>query len=327
MVRTQGDALTAMRNLLAKIWQQVDLDGMLVPAHGESEIGSEPLFLKDPSLLAGADPCVPLVPVNAAKLVAELARQQPMGRFAAVLRSCESRALVEINQREAVNLENWLLIGIDCLASFPEEDFEWRVEKAGSVDELTRENLSHARQGVIAPHRYRAACQMCLQPEAQDSDVVICLLGLPVKDAFLVRTRDESVAERLRMDQNTNGPADPALLAQHEEMLERLSERRERAVERMIHKLSQDAPGNLDELLALLASCEPCRACLEACPIYSLEAANSPDGKTITREGAIRWMVSCVSCGMCEQSCPQDMPLPAIIRRIRQDIRSEMALV
>jgi Fe-S oxidoreductase len=110
-------------------------------------------------------------------------------------------------------------------------------------------------------------------------------------------------------------------------MLARLSERREHAVERMIRKLSQEAPGNLDELLSLLASCDPCRACLEACPIYSLEAANSPDGKTITREGAIRWMVSCVSCGMCEQACPQDMPLPAIIRRIRQDIRSEMALV
>ncbi len=324
MVRTQGNPLEAIRGLLVRIWQQVGLDGMLVPAHSEGDNASAPLLLEDPALLVGADPCVPLVPVNAAKLVARIAEHQPEGRYAAVLRSCESRALVEINQLEPINLENWLLIGIDCLASFPEEDFEWRLQKAGSVDDLNKENLSHARQGIIAAHRYRSACQMCLHPEAQESDLVICLLGLPVREAILVRTRDQSVAERLRMDQITDGPADSALLAQHDQMLEKLSEQRERAVERMVRNLSQDVPSDITELIALLESCAPCRECLDACPIYNLEVANSPDGQTLTVEGAIRWMVSCVSCGMCEQACPQDMPLPAIIRRIRQNIQSEM---
>lgn len=324
MVRTQGNPLEAIRALLMKIWQQAGLDGMLVPAHNDGESISSPLLLQDPAQLVGADPCVPLVPVNAARLVAQLARNQPRARYAAVLRSCESRALTEIRHLEAIDLENWLLIGIDCLASFPEEDFEWRVQKAGSVDNLSQENLVHARQGVIAAHRYRSACQMCLHPEAQESDVVICLLGLPVSEAILVRTRDQMVAERLRMDQITSGPADPAHLAQHDQLLEKLSERRERTMERMLNNLGQDVPSDITELIALLESCAPCRECLDACPIYSLEVANSPDGKTLTREGAIRWMMSCVSCGMCEQACPQDMPLPAVIRRIRQNIQSEM---
>lgn len=154
--------------------------------------------------------------------------------------------------------------------------------------------------------------------------MVICLLGLPVKEAILVRTGDQSVAERLRMDQITSGPADPALLAQHDQLLEKLSERRERTMERMLNNLSQDVPSDITELIALLEGCAPCRECLDACPIYSLEVANSPDGETLTREGAIRWMMSCVSCGMCEQACPQDMPLPVVIRRIRQNIQSEM---
>lgn len=118
MVRTQGNPLEAIRALLMKIWQQAGLDGMLVPAHNDRESISSPLLLQDPAQLVGADPCVPLVPVNAARLVAQLARNQPRGRYAAVLRSCESRALTEIRQLEAIDLENWLLIGIDCLASF-----------------------------------------------------------------------------------------------------------------------------------------------------------------------------------------------------------------
>jgi len=327
MVKTGGDTLGAIRRLLQEIWRRARLDGMLVPAHHAGELESAPLLVEDVEQLALSDPTVPLVPVNSARLVAEYARQLPAGRYAAVLRSCESRALQEIIQRESLDLSNWLLIGIDCLASFSEEDFEWRVQKAGSVDELTRENLSHARQGVIAPHRYRHACQMCLEPEAQRSDLLICLLGLPLKEAFLVRAEDPELAARLGLDEITSGAADPALIAQNAHMLEVLNERRVRTLERMVSELSGDLPGDLDELLAQLESCAPCRECLEACPIYSYEVARSADGQTLTREGAIRWMLSCVSCGMCEQACPTDLPLPAIIRRVRQELQNELAAI
>jgi len=38
----------------------------------------------------------------------------------------------------------------------------------------------------------------------------------------------------------------------------------------------------------------------------------------------VRWLVSCVSCGMCEQACPNHLPLTAIISRISRELKFEL---
>jgi len=324
MIHTHGDPLGVVRQLLQSIWQNASLEGMLVPVYLSGDPGSSARLVLSPEQLNEADPCVPLVPVNAAKLVIQQAHKAPGKRYAAVLRSCESRALVEINKRQALDLSNWLKIGIDCLASYPEQDFAWRVEKAGSIEDLTRENLSHARQGGVAAHRYRHACQMCTHSAAQDSDVCICLLGLPVRNVILIQVSDPAIAARLQLDQITDGEPEAGLLAQHEQMVAMLNERHLHTMDRMMQELNKELPANVDELISHLEDCGPCRQALDACPIYGLELARSESRQSISRAAAIRWLVSCVSCGMCEQAVPDHLPLPAIIKRINQESKSEL---
>jgi formate dehydrogenase subunit beta len=312
ILRTDGDALGAVRKLLADLWIASGANGMVVPVYRPGGAGIQPALLDRAEGLAGADPIAPLVPVNAARHVIAVDGERPEGRFCAVLRSCEARALRRLAEAGPFSLDRWLMIGVDCLASFPADEFAWRVEKAGTVEKLTRNTLRFARQGGIATYRYRHGCQMCTAPDPQDADLSIFLAGLPVKEHLLVKARDAATAGKLRLEQITSGPASPALLAQHEQTLTRLNQRRMGVQERNIAAIPADLPTDLDSLLAWIQNCAPCRKCLDACPIYLGELDRIVEGDAASLEPARQWLAACLACGMCEEACPRHLPLTAI---------------
>lgn len=323
LLKAENDPLTTVRHFLLDVWSNAGLEGMLVPIYETGDKTVKTTLIHDPYLLSDADPMAPLMQTNAGKTVAALARRNPNARFAAVLRACEARALDELTKNDSPSLENWLIIGTDCLGCFPAPDFEWRVQKAGSVEQMTRDLLRNARQGGIAFDRFRSACRMCDKPEPSQVDLCIDLLGLPVRDAILIFARDETLPRKLGLDEITDGPAPSELIVQHSLMLKKIEERRQRARERELRQLATDLPSNLDELADFLMACQPCRSCLEACPVHAEELTSAMDGGVLSRELLKHWLVSCAECGMCEQACPRGVPLAAIMNRIHRELRSE----
>jgi formate dehydrogenase subunit beta len=250
---------------------------------------------------------------NSARDLAARGRAGFEGRLGAVLRPCELRALAEVGRRRQADLESFLLIGVDCLATFAPQDYERRARELGGPDELTREALLFSRQGGILLYRNRLACQRCGAPLPAEVDLCLGVHGLTAGEAVLLMARDEATAQRLGLEAITDGPASPDLVDQRERMGAVLAARRERTRARMEAELGR-LPATVDELIAHLRACAPCRACLEACPIYDgeLEAA-SPTA-------VAAWLASCAGCGMCEQACPNHLALPAVIDRIRRGL-------
>jgi len=319
MIKTNGDPLGAVRGFLGRLWQETGLEGMLLPRHQAETGGLVPYLAQESADLATANPFAPLVSVNAARQVAQLAREQPTARFAAVLRPCETRALCANEKRSPSGVERWLIVGTDCLASFPAGDFAWRLEKAGGVDGLTREALKFARQGGIAPYRYRLACQMCANPMCQGMDLAIELLGLPVNEVLLVTAKDEATATSLHLSQITDGPASPAWVAQRAHTLDAIRKRHTSTHARMVKDLAGDLPTTVSEFVQMLAECFPCQSCLEACPIYSGELAPRRFSGSIQIDDIARWLENCVECGMCDEACPKKLPITAIVSRLTQE--------
>ena len=320
VLNTRGDPLGAAQRLLRQVWVNADLQGLILPLYQPGTLQAAPGLIDQPVQLSSADPFVPFVPMNTARLVSQMAAQGAQGRYGAVLRSCESRALACVAERDHLDLDNWLVISVDCLASFPVEEYQWRVERAGRVDRLTREVLRFARQGGITPYRYRRACQMCLSPVAQPADLSLSLLGLPIKELIIVTARDESIVSRLRLDEITDGPAPAALLEQHQRLAGRLSALHQSVRASILASITENLPDAPQELVAHLATCAPCQSCLEVCPIYACELASRSNGCLTASTAAESWLASCVSCGMCEQACPQGFPLTAIHTRISVDL-------
>jgi formate dehydrogenase (coenzyme F420) beta subunit len=314
MIHTHGDPLGALQEFIKTLWEQTDLDIMVIaPSNGK-------FVLESPDELEHVNPFQPLMKLNTARLVVDTVKKRPGKRLGAMLRPCEMRALNEMAARGAIKREEVLAICTDCLGTFPAEEYEWRTER--SPKGLTKETLQFAPQGGISAYRYRPACQMCAEPGATEGDVNIGVFGLPVRQSMLVNAQDGSVA----LKSLTDGWATDDLVSKREQTLAKISERHVRTRERVLKSLDENLPADVQHLLAQFESCDDCQACMNVCPICSVdEPRKTKDGKLV-REDVVNWLLSCAGCGMCEQSCPQHQPLSAVFSHIRQQIEAELAL-
>lgn len=314
MFHTHGDPLGALQKFVKMLWEQTDLDAMVVaPSNGK-------FMLESIDELEHVNPFQPLMKLNTARLVVDTAKKRPGKRLGAILRPCEMRALNEMAARGAVKRNQVLAICTDCLGTFPAEEYEWRTER--SAKGLTRETLQFAPQGGISAYRYRPACQMCAEPGATEGDVNIGVFGLPVRQSMLVNAHNGS----LILKSITDGWATDDLVNKREQMLAKISERHASTRERVLKSLEEELPVDLQHLLEQFESCDSCQACINVCPICSVdEPRKTKDGKLV-REDVVNWLLSCAGCGMCEQSCPQHKPLSAVFSHIRKQIEAELAL-
>jgi formate dehydrogenase subunit beta len=313
-INTHGDPLGALQKFVKALWTQTDLDVLVIAP------GSGGYVLESPDQLEHLNPFSPVMKVNTAQLAVKAARERVGGRLGVLLRPCEMRALNEMAARGAVERDRLLTICVDCLGTFPANEFDWRAARAGSPEGLTDETLHFASQGGISAYRYRPACQMCAEPGATEADVNIGVFGLPVRQSMLVSAHDGALV----LQAITDGPADEELVTKHDQMLAKIAERHNHTRARVLQSLENTLPTDLDSLIEQFETCGECQSCMDVCPICSVEHPRRRGGKLV-REDVVHWLLSCAGCGMCEQACPKHQPLNAVFSRIREQIEAELA--
>jgi formate dehydrogenase subunit beta len=323
MLNTDNDPLARTRSFLKAIWEYAGLDGMLIPVYQTGHKSVIQTVIHHPDSLKEADPFVPLMQVNASRMVIQWARKHPNDHMAAVLRACEIRALYEQIRNNGVDLDNWLLIAVDCPSCFPLKDFEWRIEKTSSVEVLTRDVLRSARHGGTTLDHFRSACGMCTRPGSPREDICIELLGLPARDMILVNIDNEVILEKLDLGKVCDGLAPQELIDQREDMLRNIEQRRERIRERQMRDLPPGLHTNLEQLATFLMDCQPCMSCLEVCPVHADILIPAVLDHRLTPDMLRDWLIACAECGICEQACPKGMPLVAIMDRVRRGPKVE----
>jgi len=311
--------LAMTRRFLAQVWERSGLDGMFVPAWAAGEDDPRPALLTDPADLKRADPFAPLMVLNTAPHIAALAADRSHQRLAAVLRPCELRSLRELARRQSLNLSGLLLISPDCLATFPHEDFDWRVQHAAFIERITDEALHFAAQGGILPSRLRPACQACDHPYPTDADILIGVLGLETNHSLILGFRDEGLAEQVGWREAPPPSAD--LLARRERVIEKLGEWRQRSRAYAESHL-EEGEATLEGLVRHLHQCENCRNWISrACPFFA-EAWRATSGGREMNDLEASWLPSCGGCGMCDHTCPDEYPLSTVIGHLARRVGS-----
>ena len=314
-IETHGDPLGVVQNVIAAAWEDYQLDHLMVSINGSSK----PNLIDSPEQLDRVNPFRPLMTRNAAKYIPEVLEEQPGARLGVVLRPCEMRALVEKRKREAIPEERLLTIGVDCLGTYPMDDYQWRAERKGSRERLAWESLHFARQGGIAAYRFRSACQACRTPVSSEADINIGVIGLPVRQKIIVETSGNFPTKMLAGD-TIDIEQDQSLFNQREYIIAKLLQRSSQTRQRLAGNLDSILPRDVDALVKQFESCGDCRECFETCPLCAAEYPAKDESGLYRREQVKDWMISCAGCGMCEQACPNHLPLVAIFNQIREQL-------
>ena len=246
--------------------------------------------------------------------------------IAVVLRPCEIRALVELVKLQQVDLEPFLVIGVDCYGTYSIQDYAAKVDEASDGFSVTSDFLKQATSGDL-PQELRGACRFCQFPTPTYSDVVIRLIGEDINKQINVGAETEKGKELL----SALGLEDTPPNEQRKDAAAKIKEARK--------KLAGE--DEIDFLEIISSLCINCRNCREVCPIcyckqcvfdgevfkYPLEKYLNWSGKKgvlpmppdkllfhLTRMSHVA--TSCAACGQCEAACPSGIPLGRIYQKI-----------
>jgi len=353
----EGDVLGALRGFLGALLENQIVDALLVPLEIGQGRSLAQTLVQDPAYLSGANPFSPVMPINSATLVSQLTGDRPFGRVhpeqsrraqdrpsqkvGVVLRSCEIRALIELVKLQQANLDNLTIIGVDCLGTYEVDDYARLIdEMEGPAKEKGAQVVAEMRQRVeegsaeSSAVPLRMACQICELPTPVGADIALGLIG--VEDGILV-TLDSELAARLGL---AEGEA-----PQREEAVTRLVEARTAARDQAFAEFRETAK-SIADFADQFATCIRCYTCSVTCPICfckecvfrteTFEPESERYFQGMQRKGALRMpsetllyqltrlnhmVASCVGCGLCESTCPNDLPLTVIFRSVGDGVQ------
>jgi formate dehydrogenase subunit beta len=262
-------------------------------------------------------------------------------RIAAVVRPCEARAAIELTKLKQAHLDNLLLITIDCPGVLPLSDY--LEDPAAGATRFAEA----AAQGDREP--MRPTCQICHRfslRQAPAADLHVGTLGCPEGTVVFVPGSPQGAKVLEEMGMALDAALD-SWAGQVDEVAQAQTERRQQT-----HAELAATIAGADNLLDVLSSCVNCHNCQRVCPIcycrqcyFESSALKLPPENYMARaerKGALRFspdtllfhigrathmVLSCVSCGACEDACPMDIPIAQIFSLLADRAQQELDYV
>ncbi len=306
------------------------IDAVLVPM-AQAKKGVRLTLVTSAAHAVRVDPLAPIAAISGAKIASSLTSRPSGRKLAMVLRSCEIRAVIELVKLKQANLDNVLLIGMDCLGRYENTDFAKFEEQGGTAESF----LENAQAGKTSFQDFDivGACRICEFPMADNVDMRLCVIGAGNDNIFI-----EAITERGVEALEKSGLKSNETPAGRDEAVKKLIAARTEARDRKFAEFRAETK-IFEALGDKLAACVNCYNCRIACPVcYCKECVFVTDTFRHTGEQFMMWAdksgmlkmpndtlfyhltrmthmsLFCVGCGQCTSACPNGIDLMPLFR-------------
>lgn len=328
-----------IQDFMCRLLESDLVGSILLPKRTTGGDGYVQALVKNPDLLADTDVSVPVILVQAARLISNLTFGEPGEKIAVVVKPCEARALVELAKFQQIKRESLLIIAVDCLGTYEPKVFSSLVKTGKDPAAGLRKQAAGGSCEPDPEASFRTACTICEHPSVplELVDLVIGLWGIDCGKSVYIEAGEELAAQ---MDQKGILRFNDIEQPQRAECISALQEERLKARDRVLGEFMQQSR-SIKGLQRLLSTCMRCYNCMINCPIcYCRECVfrspafeHTPDQYLgwAQDKGAIRMpantvmfhltrlnhmVMSCVGCGLCDTACPNDIPVSSLFRAV-----------
>ena len=336
-----NDVVGSINGFLRDILEKGLVHAILVPREVPSGDNVVQTLVRDPDNLEKANPLCPVMGVHSSRIISRMTKHTPnSNKVAAVLKPCELRALVELVKLKQASIENMVIIGMDCLGTYPLKHYKNMIEQGASP---TLEILKAAKGEKDDPD-LRTACRVCEHFIPLGADIEIGLIGMdPEKEIFLRANTEDG--ERILSGLKLEGYEGTAVTDKRDDAVSGLLTKRTKERDTLFEETKKEI-GSPDKLLSFFSACIKCHNCMGVCPIcYCRECFFESPTFDFEPEKYLRWaerkgsikmptdtllfhltrmnhmLLSCVGCGVCEEACPNDIPLFRVFRMLGHNVQ------
>ncbi len=332
------DVLEGLRAFLASLMENQVVEAVMVPTRLPYKKVIMQTLIRDPAKLNGVDPLAPVVPTNSARFAAQLTHDETGRSLALVMRPCEIRPFVELVKLKQGRLDNVLMIGMDCLGRYENDDF-LSLDKGETS--FTMDFYRSMRDGKAAARNnadLAEACKACEHPVAEGVDIRVCIFGEDLDKGLTL----EGVTQKGKQALSKAGMAEGQRPGGREQAIQTLLRERTSFRDAWLKEM-RERTRDLEGLMDVLGNCINCYNCRVACPVcYCRECVFVTDTFQHDSEQFFRWAEKrgmlklptdtifyhltrmqhmstlCVGCGQCTSVCPSDIPVSQLFRSVAE---------
>jgi len=346
----------AVTSLLKFALESKRVDAVLaIKARDGNRYDGIPVLITDPEELIETAGSLHCSSPNIARLLKEYLDGASSLKIATVVKPCDAKAIIELAKRTQINLDNLLLIGLNCTGTLPAAKAktvmkaEFEVDPADIVAEDIEDNKLTIRlkDGTekeknlpeLEERGYgrRDNCRRCETNIPVMADIACGKWGTRDKNTTFIELCTEKGADfvdaaieagNIKVEQpsseaiETRKKKDEAAreLAQQWQEKDFASFKQMSAEERFNYWFGQ------------FSRCIKCYGCRDACPICYckdcyleadrglVDAGEVPPGIMFPMIRITHVMDSCVNCGQCQDVCPMELPLARLTFLLNKEL-------
>ncbi|NPA15945.1 MAG: hypothetical protein GXO44_05290 [Deferribacteres bacterium] len=327
----ERNASDAIKELVRALIEKGLVGGAVLPVRLPTGDNYAFVFTRDEETISSSAPISPVMPVQGARVLSKLTKKQPLSKAAvAVLKPCEVRASIELAKINQLDRNSFVFVSFDCPGVYSLKSYRENPDgvEAAFSEECSSFSLSNPRP----------LCAVCEDFTGEFADIEVQFVGIKGTKVVAKTEKGLSFLKEIGWDQQIDD--------EDREEIKKIKEERLKARQAFKEEFGSmvDSP---EKLLDVLSSCINCHNCRSVCPIcfcrecfFDSTALRVPPHlylERARRKGGLRFMpdtllfhlgrmnhmsLSCVSCGMCEDACPNMVPVGRLFSLVSERTRA-----